>query len=790
MLMTRFLALVAALCFSSVLQAQDAKEEKTDSKLTLARIFESGEFNARSFSVRWTEGGKAYLKLEASESGEGQDLVRYETANGKRSVLVDADHLIPAGKKEPLSIQSYAWAEDGSQMLIYTNSQRVWRTNTRGEYWIFDPTSLALKQLGSDPAPTMMFAELAPENDAVAYVRDKNLFVEDLLSGDITQLTERESDDIINGTFDWVYEEEFHLRKGYHWSPGGSQLAYWQLDTSGVKEFVMLDRTSALYPKEIRFKYPKAGEMNAAGRVGVVSREGGETTWLKIPGDPREHYIVSIDWIGDERLAIQQFNRLQNTLRIFIAKAATGKVELIATDRDKAWIMKKKLNWLSDERFVLLSERDGWLHPWLHVLPGGKKDASDSLEAGGHSSDEKKESKGPKRLSDGQIDVTDWLPGNYAMASPNNATESYLYKFDLLKHSAKRVTPKEQEGSHKYSIAPSGKHAIHSYSTRNKVPVTELITLPDHKTVRVFENNEALAEKWDSIAHTDTEYFKVKIGGDLEADGWCIKPPNFDPKKKYPLLVYVYGEPAGQTTKNSWGGKSTMWHHMLAQNGYVVMSFDNRGTPAPLGREWRKSVYKRVGVLSSLDQAEAVRDVLKKRPYLDSERVGIWGWSGGGSNTLNALFRYPDLYKAGISIAPVPNQRHYDTIYMERYMSLPSKNARGYKLGSPIHYAKNLKGDLLLIHGTADDNCHYAGTEKLIDELIRHRKPFEMFAYPGRSHSVSEKKGTTLHLYLKMTQFLFDKLPPNKGDVDLSVLEPKKKAKKKSAPKKGKKRAV
>lgn len=745
-----------------------AEEPPADPKLTVARIFDSGELSARSFGAKWTEGGKAYLKLEASESDAGgSDLVRYNTKSGKRSVLVSAAHLIPPGESKPLSISGYVWTADGSQMLIYTNTKRVWRAHTRGDYWLFDPTALTLKQLGGGEESAMMFAELSPKNDTLAFVRDNDLHVEDLRSGKVTSLTSRESADIINGTFDWVYEEEFQLRKGFNWSPDGSRIAYWQLDTSGEPEFVMLDTTSALYPKLIPFKYPKAGETNAACRVGVISKNGGETTWLKIPGDPRNHYIVSLDWIDDSRIAVQQFNRLQNTLRVFIADAKSGAAKIITTDRDKAWIMKKDLHWPGDEQFVMLSERDGWDHPWLFKLSDPKN---------------------PRRLSEEKFDVLDWLHDDgYAIASPDNATEQYLYRFDLENGGVKRITPEGQSGVHRYNIAPNGRHAIHTFSSRNDVPVTQLISLPDHQTLRVFEDNEALAKKMETIPHAETEYFKASIGDGLEADAWCINPPDFNPKKNYPLLIYVYGEPAGQTTSNTWSGKSQLWHQMLAQNGYIVMCFDNRGTPAPLGRDWRKSVYRRVGVLSASDQAEALRDVLKKRPWIDPARVGIWGWSGGGSNTLNALFRYPDLYKAGISVAPVANQRHYDTIYMERYMGLPSQNARGYKLGSPIHHAKNLKGDLLLIHGTADDNCHYAATETLIDELIRHRKPFDMFAYPGRSHSVSEKAGTTMHLYLKMTRFLLEKLPPNKGDADLSILEPAlKKEKKKPATKKKK----
>ncbi|MFM7554206.1 MAG: alpha/beta hydrolase family protein, partial [Verrucomicrobiota bacterium] len=257
-----------------------------------------------------------------------------------------------------------------------------------------------------------------------------------------------------------------------------------------------------------------------------------------------------------------------------------------------------------------------------------------------------------------------------------------------------------------------------------------------------------------------SEFFRVPVGGGVEIDGWCLRPPEFDATKKYPLLIHVYGEPAGQTVKDQWGGAGQLWHWMLAQQGYVVMSFDNRGTATPRGHDWRKSIYRQVGVLASQDQAAALKHVLATRPYLDPKRVGIWGWSGGGSMTLNALLRHPDLYTAGIAIASVPNMRLYDTIYEERYMGLPSDNAEGYRQGSPLTFADRLQGKLLLIHGTGDDNCHYQGAEALVNAFIAHGKQFRMMSYPNRSHSISEGLNTSVHLRQLMTDFLHETLPP------------------------------
>jgi dipeptidyl-peptidase-4 len=290
--------------------------------------------------------------------------------------------------------------------------------------------------------------------------------------------------------------------------------------------------------------------------------------------------------------------------------------------------------------------------------------------------------------------------------------------------------------------------------------VTELVRLPSGEAVRTLAANRELRAKVEALSRRRAEFFKLLIGDGVEVDGWRVLPPDFDPAKTYPLLVYVYGEPAGQTVQDNWGGNGYLWHLMLAQKGFIVASFDNRGTPAPRGRAWRKSIYRQIGILASADQAAAVRAALAAWPYVDPGRVGVWGWSGGGSMTLNALFRYPDLYKAGISVASVPDQRLYDTIYQERYMGLPRDNAEGYEKGSPITYAKDLRGKLLVVHGTGDDNVHYQGFEKLVDELVAHNRPFTMMAYPNRSHGISEGRGTTLHLYTMFTRFLEDSLSP------------------------------
>ena len=745
--MHRLFYFLAVMAFAA-LGAEESKE-KPNPLVSLDRLYGKPEFSAKSYGVKWLEAGQGYVRLEKSKATkEARDIVRVDPATGKREILVAAKALIPEGKKKPLAVSGYTFTKDLAKVLIYTNTRRVWRVHSRGDYWVLDRASGKLHQLGGKEAPeaTLMFAKFSPaDSNRVAYVRDKNVYVEDLATGRIEVLTKRSRDTVINGTFDWVYEEELGLRDGFRWSPDGKRIAYWQMDEEGVKEMHMINNVPGNYPQVVTFRYPKVGETNARARVGVVSADGGETTWVRVEGDPRNHYIARMDWADNSKeLLLQRLNRLQNRNAVMIADAATGKARTVYTDRDEAWIEVRFgfTDWVEDQ-FTYVSERAGWRQLYLVSRAG---------EA--------------KKVTRGNFDIIRMLKLDaangiaYFTASPKNATERYLYRINLDGTGLKRLSPAKQRGSHSYSISYDAKWAVHTFSSIHSPPVTQLIKLSTHEPVRTLEDNVALRKKVAALAQPKREFFQIDIGDGVKVDAYAVLPPNLDCSKKYPLFLYVYGEPAGQTTVNRWSGPGGMWHWMLAQQGYVVMSIDNRGTTAPRGNAWRKSIYRQVGILASKDQAAAVRQVLKDRPYLDADRVGVWGWSGGGSMTLNALFRYPELYHAGISIAPVPNQLLYDTIYQERYMGLPDDNKEGYKNGSPITFAKNLKGKLQLIHGTADDNVHYQGMAKLVDTLVAHNKPFEMLAYPNRSHSIREGKGTTLHLRTAMTEFLRRNLPP------------------------------
>ena len=766
------LSICLLFCLSSPLVAQKKinvsqapATKKADRQLSVGRIFVGSEFSSKTVAAQWVAGHDGYLSIESNKAGNS--IVSTNPESGIKSTLVAAEELVTEPGKSPLKIESYSFSKRMARVLIYTNSKRVWRRNSRGDYWVLDRSSRDLKQLGGDAEPsTLMFAKFSPDGSQVAYVRERNIYVEHLDNGTIRKITETPTPEVINGTFDWVYEEELGLRDGYRWSPDGKLIAYWRIDTTGVHKFPLVNNTVGMYPEVQWFAYPKTGQQNPICQIRWINLEDSSQGTVKFdetqmqPGDKdeRDHYIARMDWLPTTRdepqaLGFQRLNRLQNTNRVWFAAAthrdevSSGAVEFLATpqlvEKDDAWIDVNDEMFFTKDNFTWISESNGWRHVYL-------------IHAGS-----------PKRklLTPGKYDVIELLylsPDTgefYFLASPDNATQKFLYKGNLSAEIT-RLTPMEQSGVHQYNISSEGKWAIHKWSSANQVPTTELIRLSDHKTIRVLEDNKALRAKLATIDLPSVEMINVDIGDGIELDGWCIKPHDFDKDKKYPVLVYVYGEPAGQTVFDRWGGSRYLWHALMAQNGCVVMSFDNRGTPAPKGRAWRKCVYRKVGIMSPVDQANALKKMLVDRPYLDADRVGIWGWSGGGSSTLQAMFKYPDLYHTGISIAPVPNQRYYDTIYQERYMGIPRDNLDGYRNGSAMNFAQHLKGKLLLIHGTGDDNCHYQTTEMLINELIKHNKQFSMMAYPNRTHSIREGRNTTRHLRNLMTNYLLKNLKP------------------------------
>lgn len=746
--------LAVCFLFQFALTAQNAVDEKV---LTVDRIY-SSEFTTDRFGPsKWLNGGEAYTTLETNNSNVGKDIVKYDTKSGQQSILVTAQELTPSATEKPLVIANYSWSNDGQQLLVFTNTKRVWRTNTKGDYWLFDLKTKSLKQVAPTlPESSLMFAKFSTDDSQIAFVSENNLYTQDLATNNLKQLTFDGTTDIINGNFDWVYEEEFACRDGFRWSTDGEYLAFWQVDASAIKDFLMINNTDEVYSKTIPLQYPKVGEDPSAVKVGTVHLKTGKITWLAIPGDPKQHYLPRMQWIGStNQLQVQQLNRKQNERKIWICEAATGDAKNVFTENEETWLdithPDPTLAWdMTDlpiiqngKAFINISEKNGWRQLYRVSMNG----------------------KSEKLLSKGSYDIARFHQVNeskntiYINASPDNPTQRYLYKMPLNgKGKLKKLTPANQNGLHRYNISPNGKYAINSWSNVNTPPTIELVSLPNHQVLRTLVDNKSYKEKIARLDLPNIEFFKVKTEDAVEMDGFMMKPPNFDPTKKYPALFNVYGEPWGQTATDSW---QSLWHRMMTQKGYIIITMDNRGTPSLKGREWRKSIYRKIGVNNSRDQAMATKAVFKKFPFVDSSRIAVWGWSGGGSMTLNLLFRYPEIYQTGVSVAPVGNQLLYDNVYQERYMGVPWENKEDFIEGSPVTYAKNLEGNLLLIHGTGDDNVHYQNAEVVINELIKHNKPFQMMAYPNRSHGIYEGENTTKHLYNLITRYILENTPVN-----------------------------
>ena len=813
---------------------------QSDAPLSMEQIYASSEFYEQGVDMTFAPVGSAFVRQVDSKDGvQGRDVV-FETQEGEQTVIVSAKELIPRSVptdpasqiegSRPIGVSSYELSRDSNLLLVYTNTRRVWRRNTRGDYWVRDRKNDVFRKLGGDFAPeaSLQFAKLSPDGTRVAYVCKNNIYVEDIVSGKTTQLTLDGSADIINGTFDWVYEEEFDCRDGFRWSPDGRQIAFWRLDTSREPEFAMLDDvglstttgasrisvaqingdfqiseqnspeseapTSSTssesiekerlksYPTLVTFKYPRVGCANAIVSIGVVTLPNqNDDNWDAVAAtrfvqfnDPEEYYLPSMEWFGDGvGLVVQKSPRSQRRCDVYSIDSETLEPKFLfgEADPDGAWQTIYPLYTFHDgDRFLRVSERDGWRRYYLtsfsnlDALTPITLENSDAIDFVAFDYD----AEGNER-------------GVYYYASPENAAQRFLYWASLTGENKRveiigdsnEVAHDRPWGYETWTISADSNLAICRRSAFGVPSRIDLVRLDGSQAseIKLLRDNNRLREKLAQRHFGPIEFFRVEIdercdfedasdvdGGKVSIDGWAIFPDDWDASspKKYPVLVYVYGEPAGQTVMDSWGGSTYLYHRSIAQRGCVVLSFDGRGTPAPKGRKWRKRIYQKFGAVGRSDQAAAFRSLLATASFadkLDLDRVGVWGWSGGGTSTLNMMFNYPDIYKCGVSIAPVPDYRNYDTIYQERYSGLITETPESYELGSPISYAGKLNGTLLIIHGSGDDNCHYQTTERLINQLIANGKDFEAFTYPFRSHSIFEGAGTTLHLRKKTMKF-------------------------------------
>lgn len=696
-------------------------------------------------SIKWAKNGSGYYRFENGELG------LYTLPAVSKTAIITKEQLTPAGQTTPISARSYSFSTNEKKVLLFTNTKKVWRLETRGDYWVFNIATGKLTKLGKGrPASSLMFAKFSPDGTKVAYVSQYNLYVEDLATGKIQQLTRDGNRKLINGTFDWVYEEEFFCRDGFRWSPNSKSIAFWQIDARKTKDYLMVNNTDSIYPFAVPVEYPIAGETPSPFKIGVVALATGKTQWMKIPTDPvLQSYVPRMEWAANNNeLIVQHMNRRQNQSDLMLCNTLTGASKVIYTEKDSAWIdilptwdddyIWGGWDWINGgKQFIWASEKDGWRHLY-YISRDGKHE---------------------QLITNGNYDVMDICSIDensgyvYFMASPNNGTQKYLYRTMISgAGTAERISPANQDGFHEYDLSPNATYAHHVFSNHYTAFTNEWISLPDHKGL----NGENKVN--DKLAKADKangmEFFKVKSADGVEMDGWMVKPRNFDSNKKYPVVFYVYTEPWGQNVKDEYGvADNFLYKGDMAADGYIYISIDNRGTPVPKGRNWRKVIYRNIGQVNIRDQAMAAKEVCKW-PFVDTSRIAVWGWSGGGSATLNLMFQYPDIYKTGISVAAVGSIFTYDNVYQERYMGLPRENNADYVQGSPVTHAKNLKGNLLYIHGSGDDNVHYQNAELLLNELIKYNKQFQFMSYPNRTHNISEGPGTYEHLSTLYTNYL------------------------------------
>jgi len=682
--------------------------------LTVHSIWGTREFASDLVSLTWMKDGTAYTTTQTDSAGH-TDLYRVDALSGKTQLLLRGTELVPPGAQQPIAIEEYRFSTDGMRLLIFTNSARVWRQNTKGTYYVWDFTAKRLIPVSAKPG-YQMFAKFSPDGRMVAFVRANNIYMTDLATGGETALTADGGDSVINGTSDWVYEEELDLRDAFRWSPDGRRIAFWRFDQTAIPTFYLLDADS-LYPQLVPVRYPKAGMPNSEVKIGVVDVGTRQTTWVDLGGD-KDIYVAAMDFAGSSNeIWLTRLNRHQDRLDLLLADAQRGASRVIMTDRDSAWVDANQPRWINGgKQFLFVSERDGYDQVYLfnrdgsllrRVTPGGW----DVLQVYGV--DEKKQ----VLYCGGAIDGPLGRP---------------LVRIGLDGKGLARIST--EPGTHGIEFDPTFQLYVDTYS-RSGIPPVQTLRRADGRLVRTLADNAALAAKVTALGLVRPEFITLKTPDGVELNAWIIKPKGFDPSRRYPLLMNVYGGPGSQTVTDSWGGANYLWHQMLARDGYLVASVDNRGTGGR-GARFMKLTYLHLGRYESADQIASAR-WFAAQPYVDPDRIGIWGWSYGGYMSSLSMFRGGGVFKAALAVAPVTDWRFYDTIYTERYMRTPQENPAGYGEGAPLAYADSLKGHFLLVHGTGDDNVHFQNSVRLVERLEAANKQFDMRIYPNKTHSIA-----------------------------------------------------
>lgn len=725
--------LTSLFLLATLLLCNIANAQKQTAKLTLEDIYQRRVFQEKSVSgINWSKNGQFYTSLEQS------GVVKYDITTGKAvETLVDFSQLSPK-----IEVDDYSFSADEKKLLFTTNTEAIYRRSFRADYYVYDLPTKTLKALAEEGRQS--YATFSPDGTKVAFVRDNNLFFSELATNKITQITnDGKFNAIINGSTDWVYEEELGFAQAFFWSPDSKKLAFYKFDESRVKEYNMQywDEKQA-YPVDYRFKYPKAGELNAIVNIFTYNLATAQTLKMDI-GTETDMYIPRVKWTyNSEILSIRRLNRLQNKLEVLHAEASTGKSTLIwAEIDDNAYVDVEYADDLiylkNGTQFILTSEQGGYKHFYLYDFTANS-------------------SKLVSQITNGNWEVADFVGINenvkpnliYFTSTEDSPLERHFYSITLDGKKKNKIST--EKGTNTVNMSPDFSHYI-LFNTSAKNPMKVSIFKTDKNELKsVREDNAELRKQIENFGLMPKEFFKFQTKDNTTLHGYWIKPNDFDATKKYPVLMFVYGGPASQSVKDAWSDGQLYYHHYLAQQGYLVACVDNRGTTAR-GSIFKKATYANLGKYEVQDQVEAA-NYIGSQSYVDKSRIGIWGWSYGGYMSSLCMTVGADTFKAGIAVAPVTTWRLYDSIYTERFLKKPDQNADGYDRNSPIMHADKLKGSYLLIHGTGDDNVHFQNAVLFQNALIKAGKQFDSFYYPNRNHGIYGGN-TRLHLYQMMTNF-------------------------------------
>jgi len=720
-IMTRWLlaCLFVTSCLFAPLEAQR--------DITLEDIWLNGTFSARSVpGFNFLNDGRHYTRLENNQ------VVQYDLTTGQQTdVLFDASAVSADGFSG--DIDGYTFSADESKMLLKTETESIYRRSTKAYFYIYDRATENLTPLF--PEGKHMHATLDPTGNKVAFVYENNMYYRDLSTSSVNQITDDgEYNAIINGSADWVYEEEFGFTKAFQWAPDGQSLAFYRFDERAVKEFTMTNYRNELYPEYVTFKYPKVGEENATVQIFIHDLKADKNVRVDV-GEETNQYIPRIKWTLDpEKLVVFRMNRWQNELELLLAEAKTGNTQVLLAETNPYYIdMHDNLTFLEDgERFIWTSEQDGWNHIYLYGMDGELI----------------------RQITEGEWEVTNFYGVDKAndqvffQAAAKSPLQREIYRIGL--DGSGRVAVAEEDGTNSAQFSSTYDYYVLTHATIN-TPSSYSVYDRAGKAIRTIEDNQDLADRQKKYGVQPMEFFTFKTKDKVELNGWMLKPDDFNPQQQYPVFMFLYGGPGSQQVTDSWKGDRYWWFQMLAKQGYVVACVDNRGTGAR-GQEFQKMTYLELGKYETIDQIEAAK-YLGNLPYTDASRIGIFGWSYGGYMSSLCLLKGNDVFKAAIAVAPVTNWRWYDTIYTERYMRDEEENPDGYADNSPVNFADRLKGDYLLVHGMGDDNVHFQHTAEMVNALVSANKQFETYFYPNRNHGIYGGN-TRLHLYTKMTDFI------------------------------------